>query len=579
MFTLQHLALPITEFNCPLDMYVRCDSRNLGNFLISKECFTIGEGEVATFDTYYNLFSISKWRKISNIRDLFFTLKCNGEAIVQINWSDNYGQSKVVQSIPVSLYGNEYTVHLPEFNTQEVGYLYITIVAKTEFKLFRESRFETPDEIRNKVKLAIVITHFNRADHVIPTVKKLLNFIDNYGLKENVCIFIIDNSNNLNCNISSTNLVVIENPNFGGAGGFARGLVEIKHRDFTHCLYMDDDGSCHSESIYRVLSIFQHSQIQDLALVGTLLAEEKPNIILQSGAKYQYRGWKNINFGENISSRLGIFRSERAFEKPDYGAWPFYAFKISSIKYFPFPFFVRGDDVFFGLQNQLTTIWWHGIAVLVGDLVARESPGTLYHDERAMLVINLMRNTPFLKIIKQYSKLYFSELFSYKYASARAMHMAFRDVLNGPKFFSDNMDCANVRAILKPLNYEERLIDVNLEPKFAKPVKKKTKIMYALTCKGLFLPNFMLKKGAIYQEKGLAANTIQTFNYAKIFYYCQTNNKCQILERDLLKFVNGFVTFLIDACHFIIAGKLIRKKYQNTKVGSESFWLKKFNME
>lgn len=49
MFTLQHLALPITEFNCPLDMYVRCDSRNLGNFLISKECFTIGEGEVATF--------------------------------------------------------------------------------------------------------------------------------------------------------------------------------------------------------------------------------------------------------------------------------------------------------------------------------------------------------------------------------------------------------------------------------------------------------------------------------------------------------------------------------------------------
>lgn len=92
MFTLQHLALPITEFNCPLDMYVRCDSRNLGNFLISKECFTIGEGEVATFDTYYNLFSISKWRKISNIRDLFFTLKGNGEAIVQINWSDNYGQ-------------------------------------------------------------------------------------------------------------------------------------------------------------------------------------------------------------------------------------------------------------------------------------------------------------------------------------------------------------------------------------------------------------------------------------------------------------------------------------------------------
>ena len=174
MFTLQHLALPITEFNCPLDMYVRCDSRNLGNFLISKECFTIGEGEVATFDTYYNLFSISKWRKISNIRDLFFTLKGNGEAIVQINWSDNYGQSKVVQSIPVSLYGNEYTVHLPEFNTQEVGYLYITIVAKTEFKLFRESRFETPDEIRNKVKLAIVITHFNRADHVIPTVNWII---------------------------------------------------------------------------------------------------------------------------------------------------------------------------------------------------------------------------------------------------------------------------------------------------------------------------------------------------------------------------------------------------------------------
>ena len=95
--------------------------------------------------------------------------------------------------------------------------------------------------------------------------------------------------------------------------------------------------------------------------------------------------------------------------------------------------------------------------------------------------------------------------------------------------------------------------------------------MYALTCKGLFLPNFMLKKGAIYQEKGLAANTIQTFNYAKIFYYCQTNNKCQILERDLLKFVNGFVTFLIDACHFIIAGKLIRKNIKIQKLAVKAF--------
>lgn len=63
MFTLQHLALPITEFNCPLDMYVRCDSRNLGNFLISKECFTIGEGEVALLihiTTYFQSLSGGK---------------------------------------------------------------------------------------------------------------------------------------------------------------------------------------------------------------------------------------------------------------------------------------------------------------------------------------------------------------------------------------------------------------------------------------------------------------------------------------------------------------------------------------
>lgn len=579
MNTLQRIALPTNEFKCPIDLYVHISASNKGNFLSTKDYYTIASGEIANFDTYYNIFNVSKWKKVAGINDLFFTIKGDGEAIVQINWMNNFGNSVVVQSFPISLRGNEYTVRLFEFDKHKLGYLYITIVAETDFKIYRDSRFETSDLVETNVRLAIVITHFNRADHVIPTIQKLLNFIDNNKLNQCISVFVVDNSRNLNCNISSPNLLVIENPNFGGAGGFARGLIEIKRRSFTHCLYMDDDGSCHPESIFRVLSIFQHSKIKDLALVGTLLAEETPNIILQSGAKYLYSGWKNINFGEDISTRNGILRSEKSFEKPDYGAWPFYAFAISSINRFPFPFFVRGDDVCFGLQNKLTTIWWHGIATLVGNLIERESPGTLYHDERAMLVINLMQNTSLRKIMKQYRKLYFRELFSYKYSSALAMHMALRDVLHGPEFFSNNMDCSIVRDKLKPLNQEERLIDIDIEPKFAKPITSRTKLLYAFTCKGLLLPSFMLKNDAVYQDKGIAAKTIQTFNYKKIFYYCQDNNRCQILERSVRRFIRGFAIYVLDICLLLASGNSVRKKYQHTNVGSEDFWLKKINME
>ena len=125
----------------------------------------------------------------------------------------------------------------------------------------------------NKVKLGIVITHFNRQKYVLPAIARLKEqLLDLPEFKDRVSLFVVDNSQNLP---PIENVTIIPNENLGGAGGFSRGLLTLKEsKDYTHCLFMDDDASCEVDGIKRTLALLTYAKDKELAVGGAMLREE-----------------------------------------------------------------------------------------------------------------------------------------------------------------------------------------------------------------------------------------------------------------------------------------------------------------
>ncbi|MFM9122427.1 MAG: hypothetical protein ACKOQX_06115, partial [Actinomycetota bacterium] len=88
---------------------------------------------------------------------------------------------------------------------------------------------------------ALSITTFNRQDYVKPTVASVLRLEKSVGsLNGKLRVLVVDNARNISFDTEpGAPLTVVQNPNLGGAGGFARGIIHLRNEGWaTHILLM-----------------------------------------------------------------------------------------------------------------------------------------------------------------------------------------------------------------------------------------------------------------------------------------------------------------------------------------------------
>jgi hypothetical protein len=241
------------------------------------------------------------------------------------------------------------------------------------------------------------------------------------------------------------------------------GLYYYKEEEkgYTHVLFMDDDASCETEAIYRSYRFLNFAKMDDLAIVGSMLLGNRPNIQWESGADFN-EVCRPKKSGFNLHDRWFVVENENG-EFFDYGGWWFFLFPIKDAEY-PFPFFVRGDDVNFGLQRQFTQITLNGIATWGDDFGYKESPFTYYLDARAHLLHHLQVSTlshSYIVLLRTFWRLFLKYGLTYRYASAKSQIEALKDVLKGPKFWEENIDMREIFPKILPLAQEEKLSQVD----------------------------------------------------------------------------------------------------------------------
>lgn len=425
---LARIQVPAPTFSEPT-LYVRAPEDSL-----ASDGLRLGAGETATFDTAFGVFAAGRWSRLTSVSNLTASMDVTGRCRIDLIAYAN-GVDTVVATTET---GCSVTCD----NTREVGAesFFVSVTALDGGVVVRGGEWSTTSTPERDVRLGVAITTFNRQEYVLATIDKLVHIESTVpNVRGHLKVLVVDNARNLQPNIPDGAPVrVIPNPNLGGAGGFARGLIEFREEGWsTHVVLMDDDISLEPESIMRTISLLSFATDPDLCVHGAMMSEEQPWLQFEAGSAYEFRSVYPLRAhgrGIDLRSRAEMVRDHLEIDI-DYSAWWFTVFPMHLATENPLPVFVRGDDVAFGLMHTgKHTVTLTGIAVWHADFALKNNPSSLYYEVRNFALIDTLvfDDHKWRHLAWRYLSFGFRNAYSHRYASAEYMIWGMKDFLAGP---------------------------------------------------------------------------------------------------------------------------------------------------
>lgn len=563
-------------------------------------------------DTYVNLIPIRKYAEYTNIKKVVINLNLLARKNTSLNLEvigvDFHNIEHIFKNRSIELKANEKIPIYVDINMNElpknITYIYWKLLINEQGKkvkiLLDESGIFVEEEPK-RIKLAIVMPTFKREKYVLTNIEKLK--ISGL-LDKNVFILVIDNGRTLKNIIQTENLHqnirIIENINSGGAGGFARGVIEIfeKYPDVTHILFMDDDIDLEPFVIERTLDFLSFAN-EGLGIGGSMLSLHKPFIMWESSAYYKVKNGistlilNNHNLDVKHKENLSFTLKELPWT---HYAWWFFCVPIKTFKELglPYPFFFRADDMEYGfrlVKNNVNVINLPGIFVHHEDFFAKHNAFTDYLISRNELILrSLHLNTTALQEFKFFIKKILRFLFSYRYETALYTIKGYQDFLKGPEFIS-SIDPQDYHESLakgvqkeKTQNIDSRFVKTFLIKRVEKYRRIKTWLHF-LTLGSHLLPPFKVKcinKDKIILENDYIIQPLHSYDFhniygsSRILYYNEEYQVGYFTEKDIKKFFKILLKGFVVGLNLLLKYNKIKFKYREkyNDFTSLDFWRK-----
>jgi galactofuranosylgalactofuranosylrhamnosyl-N-acetylglucosaminyl-diphospho-decaprenol beta-1,5/1,6-galactofuranosyltransferase len=463
---LQDLVLPTLDV-CPrTDLYVRLGA---GTELSTLDrCLRLRRGGVVGFDTYFGCFPVTRWRECTIVRSVAVELDVTGAVEAEVVLAHPQRAERVVASAQLQSEGGPVRVALPRLDELRDGLLALHLTGRSRLSEVRGGRWLTDEEPERDVRLGVIITTFNRPDYVRANVARLFGDAgDGRGgeadhgpprpseAPDGIRVLVVDNGRNLALDVPDGAPVrVLPNPNLGGAGGFARGLHELRREGWaTHALVMDDDVRFEPESLRRAWAVLSYAADPQLCVHGSMLRSDRPAELFEAGSRYRRRAVSPLDpvgRGRDMSDWSSLLSCE--LDEPfDYAAWWFLAVPLSLTDEYPMPMFVRGDDVCWGLLHAgRHTVTTPGVAVWHQDFDAKLSPTSWYYEIRNFTLADVLADPGYgwRHAERRFLDAALRPLFAFKYDTAERVIRGMRDFLAGPEHWLA-LDHARLNADLR----------------------------------------------------------------------------------------------------------------------------------
>ena len=330
------------------------------------------------FATYINGIPVNKWKRYTNLTNLSFTIRVKGKfkaVVVGYNRTSSQPERHILESIEgQSSEMKSYSCSITDFNYKflgvEIQSLENIIFAGGEFT----SEFEEKD-IR-PIDLVIATTTYKKEDFIKNNTNKIREqLIDSH--EESICdhlyLNVVDNGRTLtDVDISGRHVRLIPNNNAGGSGGYARGMLEAMHMQPkpTNVLLMDDDVLVLPESIRRTYTLLRllKEQYRTAIIAGAMLRMDKLDMLNEGiGSMTHTMDFKPVINGSCVSELKNVMNLDEEFPNTFnmYGAWWYCCIPMQIIEQngYPYPLFIRFDDVEYGIRCAQSIITMSGICI------------------------------------------------------------------------------------------------------------------------------------------------------------------------------------------------------------------------
>ncbi|WP_223877884.1 glycosyl transferase [Histidinibacterium aquaticum] len=462
-----------------------------------------GGGGRVRFDTWFNLFALGKWRNRTGLESLSLQLAGEGRFEVCLLETRPRGPVSPVRTEVVTL--SESDPATLDLDALLPGPVDDRRILALQLTALGPARLEAADWLTAQAplrdpELVVSVTTFRREAAATRTAERFQAWIETHPeLKDRIRMQIVDNGQSLDLPPSDT-VTVIPSENLGGAGGFARGLLEAREQGASHCLFMDDDASVHMEALERTRTFLAYATDPATAVAGAMITVDQPWRLWENGALFDGRC-----IPQHLAADLRRFSEVREIEfdaagpnPPNfYGGWWYFAFPLEAVRHLPFPFFVRGDDVSFALAHDFAPVTLNGVASFQDGFTGKESPLTWYLDLRSHLAHHLSlpkMDRGRLRLLKIPVWFWARNVIRMHYETLSAINLAVEDVMRGPDWFAANADMSQRRADLAALRREEAWapMDGPLPPERERfsPWNPVIRWLMKLTVNGHLLPGF-----------------------------------------------------------------------------------------
>lgn len=428
------------------------------------------------FFTYFGSLSAEKWKKYSYAAKFYLVLDIAGSFDLVL--FGHYQENHVIKKEWLGRYRykakdrEKIVVPFPAFFKSQV--VAFSINALSNLKMYGASYdADLECDNYNMPYISLVTTTFKKEKFIKNNIELLKNQLFGEQEFKNAFIWhIIDNGQTLN-EERDDNIIITHNKNVGGAGGFAKGMIDSlrQGKKPTHILLMDDDVKVLSDSfkrLYRLLNILR-PEYTDYFVSGAMLNMDAPNIQHENTGRLVEEGYcVPLHSGRDLNLWDQVILNEEIDDTLEnrYAAWWFCCIPttIARLDNLPLPVFVRGDDMEYSIRNHARFITMNGISIWHQGFVGKfNATMDFYQSKRnELIVFNLHSELDMVDSFKAIEELFWHQLYKFDYVGAEFLIETVEDFLKGPEWFSQ-VDLFDELQKRRKKDYKQLKIDKILD--------------------------------------------------------------------------------------------------------------------
>lgn len=397
--------------------------------LAKKALYTRRDGQKLDYTTYFNSLDAKKWKSETTLETASLQLETKGDFQISfVAWtgagreelgtetvSGSFRHDFLADELPDGILGFELTPLSSESSLESGGW----------YGIFSEWK---------NLKIGISICTFHREEYVRRTMSVLQEFQKDHDW---LTVLVVDNGQTLPT--QQGRIRVIHNPNYGGSGGFTRGLMEyVKEDRVDEILLMDDDIILEPSVLERTWAFLGglKPENRERILGGAMLFTEHPTIQHENLSCWPSRKVASFYEGLDLSKVENLAGNGRPKEEPNqYAAWWYACIPMELVKKqgYPLPLFIKIDDIEYSVRSGKRPMSLNGVSVW--HVEDGKKPGgaiiKYYADRNALILHHSLPGKGYLHQMYQVCGRIYKRIADHRYDDLHVFRYALHDYVRG----------------------------------------------------------------------------------------------------------------------------------------------------